>query len=226
MNELPNIVSYEIKYARTGEAVPVVNGVLLHSIYNPIKEATSLIDAHTENLKNKNEVVVLGLGFGYHITYLVEKLQEFHGDNYKVIIIDPNIEVYNDYCEQSTIANKNVLIYGGSTTHELYRDQKLIHFLLKKPAIIAHGPSFNLYQQYFKSFLTFEAPTANSEVVKFIENDNVINYLKQFEKEATLEETLINEVATKNEFSEMDMIAMALLEMTKSSKEIDPNEAL
>ena len=58
---LPNITSYEIKHSRTEQKVPIVNGVHLHSIYNPDKEAESLLNAQIENLKNKNEVLILGL---------------------------------------------------------------------------------------------------------------------------------------------------------------------
>lgn len=225
MNQLPSILSYEIKHARTGEAVPVVNGVHLHSIYNPMKEAISLIDAHLDNLKKKNEVVILGLGFGYHVNYLIQKLKEFHGENYKVIIIEPNLDVYRDCINQELVAKNNVLIYAAYTTSELYSDQKLVHYLLRKPAIIAHGPSFNLYQEYYKSFLTFSAPTSNKEIISFIENETIKTYLKQFSADSTLEEVLANEIVTKTQLTEMDMVAMALWEMTKASKEVELGES-
>ena len=41
---LVHIENYEIKTSRTEQKIPVVNGVHLHSIYNPFKEAEALIE--------------------------------------------------------------------------------------------------------------------------------------------------------------------------------------
>jgi hypothetical protein len=39
---------YEIKTSRNGLTVPVVNGIHLHSIYNPIKEAEAFATSFKE----------------------------------------------------------------------------------------------------------------------------------------------------------------------------------
>ncbi|MBY0413323.1 MAG: hypothetical protein K2Q18_04125, partial [Bdellovibrionales bacterium] len=155
MNQLPIISSFEIKTSRTEQKVPVVNGVHLHSIYNPYKEAENLINTHSLSLENKNEVLILGLGFGYHVNYAIEKLTEMYGNNFKVIVIEPSLQVHQECIGLDLLNKKNVLVYSGFTAKELYSDLDLIHFLLRKPAMIAHPASFNLYQAYFKSFLTF-----------------------------------------------------------------------
>ncbi|MDD4975212.1 MAG: hypothetical protein PHY93_12715 [Bacteriovorax sp.] len=216
---LPKITSYEVKTSRTEQKVPVVNGVHLHSIYNPFKEAESLVHAQLENLKNKNEVLILGLGFAYHVNAIIEKLGQFHGENFRVIVIEPNIQVYED-CVSSDLLNKtNVLIYSGFNSTELYSDLDFIHFLLRKPAMIAHPPSFNLYQNYFKNILTFEAPKRVNDVLGFVESLEVKKYLSSFNPNSTLEEVLYNEIPNKTQFEEADFLAMALVEMTKKSHE-------
>lgn len=224
MNNLPIITSYEVKKSRTDEFVPVVNGVHLHSIYNPEKEAHSLIDSHIHALKEKNEVVILGLGFGYHVNYAIKKMQEFHGNNFRLIVIEPNHDVYKDCLDKNLIDKKNILIYSGFTARELYSDIDLIHFLLRKPAIIAHATSFNLYQLYFKDFLTFTAPTCGEGLLSFAHTIEIRKYLEQFSSGNTLEEILEAEVANKNQFASMDFLAMALHEMTKGSREIENEE--
>jgi hypothetical protein len=218
---LPKILSYEIKIARTEQPVPVINGVHLHSIYNPNKEADGLVAAQIENLQNKNEVLVLGLGFGYHVNAIIEKLTEFHGENFKVIVIEPNSKVYDDCIEKNLLNKKNLQIYAGFNANELYSDLDLVHLLLRKPAIIAHPASFNLYQLYFKQFLSFEAPKDIASIIGFVNSPVIKNYLSQFDGNVALENALFNELPQKKEFSETDFLAMALVEMTRKSIELN-----
>lgn len=219
---LPKISSYEIKTSRTNQKVPVVNGVHLHSIYNPFKEAESLINAQLESLKSKNELLILGLGFGYHVNYAIEKMTEFHGQDYRIIVIEPNVDVHKDCIAYDLLNKKNVLVYSGFTSHELYSDLDLIHFLLRKPAMIAHPASFNLYQYYFKSFLTFQAPTTLDEILTYTQSFEVKQFLKKFASTTTFQHALYDELPQKSTFEDMDFLAMALVEMTKKS--IDMNQ--
>lgn len=214
---LPRITSFEVKTSRTDQPVAVVNGVHLHSIYNPDKEAEALVATHLEQLKNKNEVLVLGLGFGYHLNSLSTALSELHGDNYKIVVIEPNTQVYDQCVEHKLLNNKNVTVYSGYEPRELYSDLELIHFLLSKPAIIAHPPSFNLYQLYFKTILTFSAPQDLTSVVTYVGEPEIKQYLSRFDNQLTFEEALYGVVARKNELTETDFLAMALVEMTAKS---------
>jgi hypothetical protein len=214
---LPKITSYEVKTSRTEQKVPVVNGVHLHSIYNPFKEAEALVEAQLDSLKNKNEVLILGLGFAYHVNAIIEKLTQFHGDDFKIIVIEPNIQVYEDCIAFDLLNKKNVLIYSGFNSTELYSDLDLVHFLLRKPAMIAHPPSFNLYQYYFKSILTFEAPKNIGGIMDFVNSVEIRKYLNRFNQEATLEEVLYNQIPKKSQLDQSDFLAMALVEMTKKS---------
>ena len=215
---LPTISSYEVKTSRTDQQVPIVNGVHLHSIYNPSKEAENLVSAQLDYLKNKNEVLVLGLGFAYHVNAIIEKLTQLYGDNFKIIVIEPNVKVYEDCINFNLLQKKNIVIYSGFNSQELFSDLDLIHFLLKKPAMIAHPASFNLYQTYFKKILTFEAPQGLSEIQGFIESLEIKNYLSNFEQNQTLESVLYNEIPNKTNFEQFDFLAMALNEMTKNSQ--------
>jgi hypothetical protein len=224
MNDLPIISSYEIKSSRTEQKVPVVNGVHLHSIYNPFKEAEGLINNNIDILENKNEILVMGLGFGYHVNAIIEKMLEIHGNNFKIIVIEPNKQVHDDCLSLELLNKKNILIYAGFTAEELYKDLDLVHFLLRKPAIIAHPASFNLYQTYFKNILTFEAPVLLRDVVKSTETIEVSKYLSEFDQNSSLDDALNNQLNKKTSFSQMDFLAMALVEMTKNSKETTSGE--
>ena len=144
---------------------------------------------------------------------------QFHGDNFKIIIVEPNLQVYADCTASHLTSDKNISIYAGLTPSELYSDLELIHFLLKKPTIIAHPASFNLYQDYFKKVLTFEAPEKITDVMGFVGNIEVKKYLSRFNLDSTFEEVLYTQIPSKPLFDEIDFLAMALVEMTKRSHE-------
>lgn len=215
---LVHIENYEIKTSRTEQKIPVVNGVHLHSIYNPFKEAEALIEKNLSSLETKREILVLGLGFAYHINELIETMTKIHGDNgFRIVVIEPNIQVYNDCIELDLLNKKNVIVYAGFSSAELYSDSDLVHFLLKKPTVIAHPPSFNLYQLYFKEVLSFVAPSKIGESIQFLNNSKVKDYLRNFNQDMTFKEISSTSIAEKHKFEEMDFLAMALNEMTKGS---------
>lgn len=220
MNNI-KIESYEIKNSRTEQKIPVVNGVHLHSIYNPYREAESIVEKNSDALAAKSEVLILGLGFAYHVNEIITSMEKNHGADFKIIVIEPNIQVYNDCIDLELLNKKNVLIYAGFTANELYSDVDLVQFLLKKPTVIAHPPSFNLYQLYFKSILTFEAPATIEGALPFIANNEIKTFLKSFDQHSHFNTILDSAVPEKSKFSELDFATMALAEMTKGSRKIN-----
>lgn len=69
----------------------------LHSKYNPLKEAASIIDNHT-GLKDVDYVVFFGAGLGYHIEYF----QELYPGK-KFVIYEPNLAVLYRLLENKDI---------------------------------------------------------------------------------------------------------------------------
>ncbi|WP_088228617.1 6-hydroxymethylpterin diphosphokinase MptE-like protein [Desulfosporosinus sp. FKB] len=59
---------------KNGQPTLAINDILIHSRYDPYKEATAFIDHHRMIYQDKNCVVVYGLGFGYHIKELLKKI--------------------------------------------------------------------------------------------------------------------------------------------------------
>lgn len=200
---LNQIKTYEIKTAKTGEKVPVVNEVHLHSIYNPMKEAESIASKHLNNIKAKKNILILGLGFGYHVQEIVRIARESHGDNFKVIVIEPNLKVTNDARELNLVNEDDVIIYAGEDVNSLYQDSELVDFLTNKPTIIAHPSSFSLYQTYFKGFLSFEAKSDSETTMGVIQNEEFYNYLKDFGSfdsiESLIDGTILNQTVLKDE---------------------------
>jgi hypothetical protein len=206
--------SYEIKNARNREKIPIINGVHLHSSYDPTKEAAASIEGHAETLKTKNEVLVLGLGFGYHVNEIARLLLETHGNDFRIIVIEPNNQTYQDCMENGFIKAANVVVYTGSSAKDYYNKQDLCHFLLRKPAVIAHPASFNLYQNFFKSFLSYEAPRLIGDMNSRITNQKILDYLSTFSPETTIDQIAETAFTQNTKLVELDFLLLAMKAMT------------
>ncbi len=221
MSDLIAIDSYEIKEAKTGHKVPVVNGVLIHSVYNPLREAESIVNQYKDQLIEKNDFLVLGLGFGYHIQAIIEELNKIGKTDYRISVIEPNDQVVKDCLKINIINSKQVKIYSFKTVDKLYRSQSLINALLKKPAVIAHAPSFNLYKDYFKNYLKFQAEDSIENLVSSIENERVKQCLSTFDKDLNIDQ-VNRTIHTSRKFkSEEELLLMAFDKLSSQIKVIE-----
>ncbi len=222
-----DVHSYEIKTAKTDFKVPVVNEVHLHSVYNPIKEATTLINKHADVLKAKTDVLIFGLGFGYHVVEAISFLKEHHGDDFRIIVIDPNNDVVNDCLKIHNFDPKNVIIYSGEQIESLYSDVNLVSFLIDKPAVIPHPASFNLYGDYFKSFLTYKAKKQTATICNNIQSEILREYIFTKSEEENLELMIDEQVQTKRHIdNDLDFLMLAFNHMTKDRNETPISGAL
>ena len=88
---------FEIKVSKTGKPIPVIDGIHLHSAYDPIKEASKFIDGHLKSLRENNNVLVFGLGLGYHLEAIEKSCREIWGNNFQVMVIEPNANTYREF---------------------------------------------------------------------------------------------------------------------------------
>lgn len=149
--------NYEIKVSRNGLSVPVVNGIHLHSIYNPVKEAEAFAQGHSEVIKQKNNILILGLGYGYHIEQVAKLANQSHSE-YKIFIIEPNTDLAVDFNTNRPFEDKNIIIFSAKEAHKLFEDLEFVNFLKTKPAIIKHDTSFGIEKEFYVEFLKYQAP--------------------------------------------------------------------
>lgn len=224
MEEL-SLYRYEVKVSKTEHKVPVVNDVHLHSIYNPIKEAAALIEKNKSLIKVKNELLVLGLGFGYHIEEAILLLEKEWGQNYKIIVIEPNEKVYSDYTKYSLINNNNIHIYAAEEIVELYKKKEFVDYLLNKPGIISHPASFNLYESYFKNLLSYKAPRTVSSFSSYITSSRVKECVNDLNPDLDITSAIDEKLYTNNtSVKDDDHFLMAFQEMVKGSLQLEGRE--
>ena len=195
------IRSYEVKTSKNNLKIPVVNDVHLHSMYDPAKEAKNIIGKHVESLEAKNNVLVFGLGYAYHVYELCRTLEKFHGNNYKVVVIEPNEETYRDCIKYNLFPNKNIEVYSGINLDSIFSEEKLIRFLTDKPCIITHTASFELYRKYFEAFMKYEAPRNISAITKHIKSRDLRSYLYMDSNSRSLDSYLKDNVLTKDQLN-------------------------
>lgn len=79
-----------------------INGITVHSVYNPVSEGKKWAESAMEKITEKPEaIIIFGLGFGYHLKELVPLLNESYGikegapEKIKITVVEPSIESFN-----------------------------------------------------------------------------------------------------------------------------------
>ena len=218
---IPKVNSFNIKLSKNGLSVPVVNDVHIHSIYDPVKEAQHFVASNADVLKKKNRLLILGLGFAYHIVEFHRILSENFGDDFQIAVIEPSEDIRNKSLECNIQLPKNVDVYSGLTSNQLYQDRKFIKFLLERPAIIPHPASFQLFSAYFKDFLAYTSPDKICDLVGSIVNPELKKYLEQFDSNMTFESFLSSQYPKKNIECAEDYLMAAFKEITLKGRLTD-----
>lgn len=169
MDELNTRKSIEIKESRSGEPVPVVNGIFLHSIYSPEKEAQAFARDYKESIARRPAALVLGLGFGYHVQEVLLMAKKFHQD-YAIFVLEPNKALIEEFKKTETFKKLSpyIKIVHAENAQSVFEMEEFVMFLSKKPAIIKHDPSYNLGRGFYQKFLTFKASKNVSDYRKLL----------------------------------------------------------
>ena len=174
---LIKIEAYEVKESKDGLKIPVVNGVHIHSQYNPRKEGEDLLKQHLHALEKKNNLLILGLGFGHHLFDIIKHLKS-NNTSFNIAVIDPNRQVIDDCLKFYPELLKDITVYCDPLINKLFYSKELIDFLLEKPVIIPHAPSFNLYREYFTEYLTYKCSQRIRDVIDTLEYKEAKDYFK------------------------------------------------
>lgn len=208
-----NSSKLNIKMSKTDQPIPVLDGVHLHSIYNPTREAEGFVSANEASFKNEPKILVFGLGFGYHIAKLEARLKALHGNDYQVFVIEPSQELYNRWKDlRPTTFSPHVKVVQFKDVVEFFKDRELVEFLSAKPHVLPHPASFQLNETFYKNFMSFHYPTTVSESQHFVESKEYSDYLSEApEGEST--EDLFKRVKGKSFLQKNDFLTLALSEM-------------
>lgn len=204
-----------VKTSKSEQPIPVINGVHLHSIYNPEREASGFVTSQIENLKSSNHILIFGLGFGYHISQIEEKMKALHPKDYTIFVVEPNVDIVKKWHElKPTSFSEKVHVVSHETIKDFYKDYSLVDFMSSRPAVIPHPASFQLNMAFFKDFMSYCYPKTIDESAYFIESESFRNYLTSENRNETTEE-FFERVKGKSFLQSYDFLSLALAELVQ-----------
>lgn len=209
-----HLKTFEVKTSKTGLSVPVINGVHLHSSYDPLKEAQTLADKYRDSIRVNNKVLIFGLGFGYHVELIVNLLKRYH-KTYEVYVIEPVHKVFEGCRRLKRITDNNVSIYAGHKIETLYSDTNLVDFLSVKPVIIGHPASMNLHGQYFKNFMSFEASEHIVNISSNLASHDLKRSFEKYKPGGKYDEFVADLRKRRGKFHKSDYLILAVEEMAQ-----------
>lgn len=166
MDQSSKSKTYLFEESKSGHLVPVVDGIYMHSMLDPIKEAYSFAEQHSEEIQRNPVGLVFGIGFGYHIHSIIEKYRLFHGEksHWKIGVVESDPRCVLGYLEYQAKQYPElaacIQIYCAPVA-ALYNDRMFLDLLLQKPQIVIHKPSYQKNLSFYHEVLKFRR---NNEV--------------------------------------------------------------
>ncbi|OEH86735.1 hypothetical protein BHU72_00210 [Desulfuribacillus stibiiarsenatis] len=119
--------------------------MLIHSKYDPLKEAESLIERSSEEIKQYTHVLFYGMGLGYHIEYFAKAYPDK-----RISIYEPNQSVFNAFLNSNSLNKfplKNIeFFYIESAESDSNAFLQNLAYQMYEPVMLFVLPS---YQQVF-----------------------------------------------------------------------------
>lgn len=122
-------------------------GILIHSAYDPVKEAKNFISNY--KLEKIHFLIVLGFGLGYHIKEILDSYPQVK----LIIVIEPNLSLFKTALNvldlSSILSSPKVKLLIEDDPLKIERE--MLHLgtllLIDNSSIIIHKPSFNLLKE-------------------------------------------------------------------------------
>lgn len=137
----------EIEVLNTKTRTPTLRmrGILLHSLYDPEKEAIRLIERH--NL-DKELFIILGFGLGYHVLELAKRVKG------KILIIEPQLPILRTAMRvvdfSKILGHKEIAFLVPDSIEELVESLNDEAILASDYELIEHHPSIKISSIFFR----------------------------------------------------------------------------
>ncbi|RMF99956.1 MAG: hypothetical protein D6726_12120 [Nitrospirae bacterium] len=153
-------VFYSIEPSRAGTLTVIAESstgrFAIHSTYDPVKEATQIIDS--SRISENGIIVVLGLGLGYHVKELVER---FPGR--KVVVVEADRTMYELCMREGPLSvwPDNVEFLVGKMPDEALSEITYLQIKgkLEEICIVSLPASVRIYNDYY-GFISRKLNTA------------------------------------------------------------------
>ncbi|OIJ22522.1 hypothetical protein BKP45_06965 [Anaerobacillus alkalidiazotrophicus] len=166
-----------IKSKRSLYSTIEINGLFLHSSYNPIKEAK----AFAEKVYKKNHLHILyGLGMSYYAKELYSLMEEEDS----LIVIEPSEVIFNSVKENINLSflqeNNNISLFVGSNIDELRKSIEKVIGKFSGRITVVESPNYSkLFPKQLHSLYELLKELIFLQVV----NLNTINFFSKYWQE-------------------------------------------
>lgn len=168
------VLDMKIEHLTSKRNIPTVtvDGLLLHSKYDPVIEAERIAQA---NYSMHHTIILFGYGLGYVVDELLKKIVHEH-----IIVIDPLIELGQLEISERHKNNKKLIYWQKSHTNTLgYTIAKLSAGLELKLTVIC-SPNYDaLFQKDYYELLRYLRDFQNRTQIN---NNTVTIFSKQWQK--------------------------------------------
>jgi len=142
LQSLPSPENVQLTVAENGCNVVTVDGVLLHSRYDPQREAVRLADA-TGGLFS-GTVIVYGVGLGYHLQELLNRGVE------RLIVVEAREDVAKVFFESTGMEeSEKCTFFLGRDPADVARDPAFLDAVRQAQEPFRHPPSVRLERMYY-----------------------------------------------------------------------------
>ena len=154
-------MSFAIKLhtTKSKDIVPIVNDVPVHSLLNPIREAEVFATNFMSQLSANPNVLILGLGYGYHVEE-IERLLKLKHKVYQICVIEGISDLARS-CQSYRKLNPNIIVFSNPDPEDLFFSEEFSEFLLRKPTLVMHPVLYKLNEGYYKKILSRRATSDN-----------------------------------------------------------------
>ena len=160
-------MNIERQLSKNGAMIINENEVALCSTYDPLQEAAAWVER--ANLKNIEQVVVLGLGAGHHIDELAKQYPKI-----KITVIDVRSQLFDIFEQNYPVVADRIKLFNLREGTEF--DDRIYSFLEKfQPTILCFKPAWKNHEKYFSdlfaSFTFRNLKMIERSLKEEIEND-------------------------------------------------------
>lgn len=127
----------------------VVNNILLHSMYYPLKEARNFAKYRTEEISNKKHIVIYGVGLGYHVIELLNLIDE-KSTVYLFDVDEEIVEIAMEYGVLKDILKDNRINFFHGYNDEIM--SKLSASIKESDTFIVFKPALRVLSKEYTSF--------------------------------------------------------------------------
>lgn len=176
----------QIKTSKSGHLIPVINQIFLHSEYDPIREAKKFADDHESLIFKNSHLIVYGLGFGYHLVELIDRLIKVHGMSAKITVVEPYEDLVTAFQENSFPFSKLISIYCTKDINQLFKQADFIEAISSKPPILKHPQSYMLSKDFFDQIGNYQTPQDLKTTRIYLKDFSVRRELGHYSQQSNL----------------------------------------